>query len=57
MIKEFKYCIKVADFGFPNVSDIKEWVAENNGNRSWGNLGYVSCNSEEDAIMVVLKWS
>jgi hypothetical protein len=57
MIKEFQYCIKVKDFGFPHVDDIKEWVAEDAENRSWGNLGYVSCNREEDTIMVVLKWS
>lgn len=53
---KFKYCFEVSNFGFPNVDNIKEWVAEDPDNRQWGNLGYISCNSEEDAIMVVLKW-
>lgn len=52
-----KYNFLLSNLGFPHVKDIKEWVSEDPDNRQFGNMGYVSCNSEQDAIMIVLRWS
>lgn len=54
---KWKYNFQLTNFGFPHVDNIKEWVQENPTDRWWGNMGYISCNKEDDAINVMLKWS
>lgn len=54
---KWKYNFQLSSFGFPYVEEIKSWVEQDPKNRSWGNLGYVHCNSDEDAMMVVLRWA
>ena len=54
---KWKYNYEVNNFGFPHVDSIKEWVAEKPADRNWGNMGFIACNEEEDAIMIVLKWA
>ncbi len=53
----WKYNFQLSNFGFPHIDAIKSWVAENPNNRYFGNMGFISCNSEQDAILVVLKWA
>lgn len=55
--KKWKYNFELRNYGFPYVEEIKSWVSEKPNDRLWGNMGFISCNSDEDAIMVVLKWS
>lgn len=54
---KWKYNYQLSNYGFPHVSEITSWVGENPKERSWGNMGYISCNNEEDALMIVLRWS
>lgn len=54
---KWKYNFQLSSFGFPYVDAIKQWVEENPSARYWGNMGYISCNTEEDAVMVWLRWA
>lgn len=54
---KWKYNFQLSNFGFPYVDAIRQWVKENPNDRYFGNMGFISCNREQDAIMVVLKWS
>lgn len=53
---KWKYNYELKNYGFPHISEIIAWVRENPKERCWGNMGYISCNKEEDAMMVVLRW-
>lgn len=54
---KFKYNYQLSTYGFPHVKEIETWVKEKPTERGWGNMGYVACNKEEDALMIVLRWS
>ena len=54
---KWKYHFQLKHFGFPHVDAIRQWVQENPDNRYFGNMGFISCNSEQDAIMVWLRWA
>lgn len=54
---KWKYNFQLTDYGFPYMADIKSWCEEDPANRAWGNLGYISCNKDLDAMMVVLRWA
>ena len=56
-MEKWKYNFQLTDFGFPHVDSIRQWVAENPKGRWFGPMGYISCNCEKDALMVVLRWS
>ena len=51
----FKYCFEMAFYGGNERAELEAWCEENH-TREWGNMGYVSCQTDEDAIEFINKW-
>lgn len=54
---KWKFCFELKNYGYPYVDEFVNWAKEDPENRRWGNMGYVECVKEEDAILFMLKWS
>jgi hypothetical protein len=53
---KFKYCFEMRHYGGDQRSELEAWCLQNSENRRWGNMGYVECNSDEDAIELINTW-
>jgi hypothetical protein len=53
---KFKYCFEMRDYGGENRKELEEWCNIDQETRRWGNMGYVHCQKDEDAIEFILKW-
>jgi hypothetical protein len=53
---KYKYCFEMRDYGGEQRSELEQWCLEDPDTRRWGNMGYVHCQKDEDAIAFILKW-
>lgn len=53
---KFKYCFEMRDYGGEQRAELEQWCLEDPINRRWGNMGYVECQKDEDAIEMILTW-
>lgn len=53
---KFKFCFEMRDFGGEQRAELESWCLEDPENRRWGNMGYVECQKDEDAIQFILTW-
>ena len=51
----FKYCFQMTHFGGNQRDELELWC-EGNATKLWGNMGYVSCQTDEDAIEFINTW-
>ena len=52
----FKYCFEMSQYGGNERAELEAWCLEDPENRRWGNMGYVECNRDEDAIYMITHW-
>jgi hypothetical protein len=52
---KFKYCFEMTHFGGNQRDELELWCKEND-TRFWGNMGYVRCQTDEDAIDFINTW-
>jgi hypothetical protein len=53
---KFKYCFEMRDYGGKQRDELETWCLRDSENRRWGNMGYVECQRDEDAIELILRW-
>lgn len=51
----FKYCFEMSYYGGNERNELEDWCKLNE-TREWGNMGYVSCRTDEDAIYMINKY-
>jgi hypothetical protein len=51
----FKYCFEMTYYGSNQRDELELWCEES-PTREWGNMGYVYCQSDEDAIEFINTW-
>lgn len=49
---KFKYCFEMRNYGGNERTELEQWCKEDD-TREWGNMGYVSCQKDEDAIYLI----
>ena len=47
-----KYCFEMRDYGGNERQELEAWCKED-PTRQWGNMGYVQCQRDEDAIYMI----
>jgi len=52
----FKYCFEMRDSGGNERAELEAWCLEDPENRRWGNMGYVECQRDEDAVHMITHW-
>jgi hypothetical protein len=53
---KFKYCFEMRNYGGNERSELEFWCLADPENRRWGNMGYVECQKDEDAIEFINTW-
>jgi hypothetical protein len=53
---KFKYCFEMRDYGGNERGELEAWCLADPVNRRWGNMGYVECNLDSDAIEFITTW-
>ncbi len=53
---KFKYCFEMQHYGGDQRSELEAWCLQDSENRRWGNMGYVSCNKNDDAMEFITHW-
>jgi hypothetical protein len=53
---KFKYCFEMRNYGGNERSELEAWCLADSENRRWGNMGYVECQKDEDAIEFINTW-
>jgi hypothetical protein len=51
----FKYCFEMLNYGGTHRDELELWCEES-PTREWGNMGYVYCQTDEDAIEFINTW-
>lgn len=44
------------DYGGNERKELEEWCNKDPINRRWGNMGYVECKLDKDAIEFITEW-
>lgn len=44
------------DYGGNERAELEAWCLADPKNRRWGNMGYVECNLDSDAIEFIVAW-
>ena len=47
---QFQYCFEMSYHGGEQRGELEAWCLENPDNRRWGNMDYVECDLDSDAI-------
>ena len=53
---KFKYCFEMRHYGSDQRAELEQWCLADPVNRRWGNMGYVECQSDSDAIELINRW-
>lgn len=53
---KFKYCFEMSHYGGEQRAELEAWCLEDPVNRRWGNMGYVECNLDSDAVEFITTW-
>jgi hypothetical protein len=53
---KFKYCFEMSYYGSEQRAELEAWCLADPENRRWGNMGYVECNLDSDAIEFITTW-
>jgi len=53
---KFKYCFEMSHYGGEQRAELEAWCLADPVNRRWGNMGYVECNLDIDAIEFITTW-
>jgi hypothetical protein len=53
---KFKYCFEMLNYGGEQRAELEAWCMQDPIDRRWGNMGYVECQKDEDAIEFINKW-
>lgn len=53
---KYKYCFEMKYYGGEQRGELEDWCKEDPDNRRWGNMGYVECNKDQDAIEFINQW-
>ena len=53
---KFKYIFEMRDYGGNERAELEAWCLADPESRRWGNMGYVECNKDEDAIEFITTW-
>ena len=53
---KFKYCFEMSHYGGEQRGELEAWCLADTTNRRWGNMGYVECNLDADAIEFIATW-
>ncbi len=52
---KFKYCFEMSNYGGEQRAELEAWCNDA-PDRRWGNMGYVECQSDADAIEFITTW-
>lgn len=52
----FKYIFEMKYYGGDQRKELEDWCNQNSIHRRWGNMGYVECNKDEDALYLIQKY-
>lgn len=53
---KFKYCFEMRHYGGNERTELEQWCLADPENRRWGNMGYVECQKDSDAIEFITTW-
>lgn len=53
---KFKYCFEMRDYGGNERAELEAWCLADPEHRRWGNMGYVECKLDSDAIEFITTW-
>lgn len=52
----FRFCFEMRDAGGNERAELEAWCLADPENRRWGNMGYVECQTDQDAAYMITHW-